>query len=240
MNYKKIYDDLILKAKSENRKKLKKINLNYIYYEKHHILPICLGGSSNKENTVFLTFKEHFIAHKLLTYIYNGNRKMACAYHKMAYSNNKNCHISSREYAYARELISKIPQSQESIEKRKNTRKGYKHSSETLLKISITSKGRIPWNKGKIGLYRHSKETCEKISKGNKGKIRSEETKIKLKKPKTEEHKKHLSESNKGQIPWSKGKKGIFKIIICEYCGKNVPENIYNRYHGKSCKYKLI
>ena len=52
MNYQKIYENLISKAKSENRKKYKGV-----YYESHHIIPRCLGGNNDKENKVLLTAK---------------------------------------------------------------------------------------------------------------------------------------------------------------------------------------
>jgi hypothetical protein len=61
MNYQKIYESIIQKAKFENRIKLRKNHPNYIYYENHHILPKCLGGSDEKENLVLLTAREHYV-----------------------------------------------------------------------------------------------------------------------------------------------------------------------------------
>ena len=43
---------------------------NGIAYEEHHIIPKCCYGSNNKSNLVTLTCREHFIAHRLLPYIY--------------------------------------------------------------------------------------------------------------------------------------------------------------------------
>jgi hypothetical protein len=79
MNYQKIYKNLILKAKQENRKKK-----TGVYYEKHHIIPECLfknrsrkgisgfveGDPEDKNNLILLTAREHFIAHVLLYKIY--------------------------------------------------------------------------------------------------------------------------------------------------------------------------
>ena len=45
MNYEKIYNDIISKARSEDRKRTKGI-----YYEGHHIIPRCLGGDNKKSN----------------------------------------------------------------------------------------------------------------------------------------------------------------------------------------------
>lgn len=66
MDYQRIYNQIINKSNLENRKKLKRDNKNYTYYEYHHIIPKCLGGLNNNENLVLLTAREHFICHKLL------------------------------------------------------------------------------------------------------------------------------------------------------------------------------
>ena len=49
MNHQKIYDLIIQRAQSENRKKLKKTNSLYVYYENHHIIPKCLDGTNEKK-----------------------------------------------------------------------------------------------------------------------------------------------------------------------------------------------
>jgi hypothetical protein len=84
MDYKKIYDNLILSRKSLNRRK------SEAYYESHHIVPICLNGCKNcKENIVLLTAREHFIAHWLLSRIYPNNNKMQYAFWCMCIACNK-------------------------------------------------------------------------------------------------------------------------------------------------------
>jgi len=40
---------------------------NDVSYEAHHIIPKSLGGTNTKENIALLTYREHFIAHALLT-----------------------------------------------------------------------------------------------------------------------------------------------------------------------------
>lgn len=37
-----------------------------VYTERHHIIPRCLNGGDEEENLSVLTFREHFIAHRLL------------------------------------------------------------------------------------------------------------------------------------------------------------------------------
>ena len=70
MNYQKIYDSLIDRGKNRTL---------CSYKEEHHIIPRCLGGSDEKENLVFLTAEEHYIAHQLLIKIYPDNNKLVKA-----------------------------------------------------------------------------------------------------------------------------------------------------------------
>ncbi len=72
MNYQKIYNKIIEKARFRNE-----IDG---YYEKHHILPKSLGGLDTDENLVKLTFREHFLCHRLLTRIYPNEVKMHYAF----------------------------------------------------------------------------------------------------------------------------------------------------------------
>ena len=108
MDYSKVYYQIIENAKAENRTK----NDN-IYYEEHHIIPRSLNGSDDENNKVLLTDKEHYICHKLLTYVYKGNRKMTCAFHFMTFSKKYGKLVSSRDYQYAKELLRKTPVSEE-------------------------------------------------------------------------------------------------------------------------------
>lgn len=62
MNYSKIYNALVEKAKVRGLDK----SQHEGYFEIHHIIPRCLGGSDEKDNLVMFTGREHFIAHMLL------------------------------------------------------------------------------------------------------------------------------------------------------------------------------
>lgn len=66
MNYSKIYNNLI--EKSKNRKLTN-------YFEHHHIIPKCFGGTNNSQNIAILTAREHLIAHILLYKIYKNTNK---------------------------------------------------------------------------------------------------------------------------------------------------------------------
>ena len=106
----KLYTKIITKAKSQNRTRLKKDNKEYIYYEKHYILPKSIYPeysklSDNDWNGVLLTAREHFICHLLLVNHYRkiGDRsnwhKMSLAVSKLK-CNNK--YYNSRLYETVR------------------------------------------------------------------------------------------------------------------------------------------
>jgi len=63
MNYKKIYNNLIERARTRH------VSEN-TFYEIHHIIPRCLGGDDSLDNLIKLTLREHFLAHLLLCKIH--------------------------------------------------------------------------------------------------------------------------------------------------------------------------
>ena len=174
MNYQRIYDQLIDRAKNELRIKSKDV-----YYEKHHIIPRCMGGTDDKSNLVLLTGREHFIAHKLLCEIYPNisNLKYAvwCFANKMK-SNNQERHymITSREYERLKIEIS----NQSSI-----LNKGRKYSDEVRQKMSELKTGK----QRKLRTEEHKRKLSES-AKGNKSRLNTKHT------PET---KKKMSETRK-------------------------------------------
>jgi len=88
-------------------------------------------------------------------------------------------------------------------------KKGYKRTEECKRKMSEARKGKNTWMKGK----KHTEESKKKMSESQKGKKLSEETKKRISKankgkkkpPLTKEHKRNISLSKKGSIPWNKG-----------------------------------
>src|SRR5690606_23020829 len=103
MNYYNIYNSLMSSRKLLNRK-----SNNDGKLERHHIIPKCMGGTNDKNNLVYLTTKEHFIAHLLLTKIYNGRdkAKMIFAFSKMCQCNpNQKRITNSRYFTLAKKLM---------------------------------------------------------------------------------------------------------------------------------------
>lgn len=84
MDYAKIYEDLILRGlkRSEDWENKKRRD----GYERHHIVPRCMGGGDEESNLVLLTIREHFLAHRLLTKIHPGNQKLCRAVFLMSVS----------------------------------------------------------------------------------------------------------------------------------------------------------
>jgi len=120
---------------------------------------------------------------------------------------------------------------------------GYVVSDETRVKLSKSQKGRKPWNRG----VPCSEETKKKISEANTGHISTEETRKKLsiassgsnnpmygrtginsphfEKPKTEEHRKKISDANKGRTVSQETR---MKLSIANK-GKKVPQERIER-----------
>ena len=74
MNYQLIYDQLCKRGQERVLES---------YTEKHHIVPRCIGGSNEVSNLTDLTWREHQLAHKLLTKIFPENVKLARAANMM-------------------------------------------------------------------------------------------------------------------------------------------------------------
>jgi hypothetical protein len=101
MNYQKIYDNLILSRSEEPLK-------HDEYYEKHHIIPKCLGGSDDKTNLIFLTYREHFLAHLLLTKIHPNHRGINYALLCMLRKHTHNRVITSKVYETIKKNFTKF------------------------------------------------------------------------------------------------------------------------------------
>ena len=155
MNHGAIYNSIIQKAKSEDRKKGKGM-----YYERHHIIPKCLGGKDIKENLILLTAKEHYLCHKLLCEIYPENDKLAFAFWNMCRPSNrhhKRYIVSGRAYIAAREHLSTA------YKNRKTWNKGRKMTSEELANHMTHRPGYQVWNKGGTSIYKgvpRQRATC--------------------------------------------------------------------------------
>jgi hypothetical protein len=229
MNYEKIYKLIIQKAKSENRIKyshyLRKKSNILPYYESHHIIPRCLGGIDDEENLVLLTAREHYVCHKLLTYIYEKHRGIALAFFRMTHD-KQNRKVTSRDYEYAKQLNNNTQISEETSRKLSAANRKRIVSKETRQKLSKVWKGR-----------KHTDEAKQKMRESKLGEKNPFFKKISPNRGKhytfTEEQIKNLSESMKGKSP------GVNLIKKeCEYCHRIFTLPSYHRWHGENCKNK--
>lgn len=131
MDYKKIYKDLIENAK--NRKKHSEDE----YYEIHHIIPKCMGGSNHRDNLVKLTAREHFVAHALLVKCYPNHFGVANAMFWMKADRLGKRYFNSHLY----ELLKKKTNH---LRSGKNHHMyGNTHSDKARKKISDAKKGTV-------------------------------------------------------------------------------------------------
>lgn len=170
MDYQKHYDNLmasrlLLKKQRHTERK------NGVYYEGHHIIPKYLGGTGvsfngfNNDNIVYLTAREHFLAHWLFWRI-KRDRQSALAFHKMM-SNNKNQNriISSRAYQEARLAFSETNKGNDYW---KYVKKKQEFTPERRLAHSKVMKGRFAGEKNYFYGKKHSLEERKIISERQK------------------------------------------------------------------------
>lgn len=227
MNYLSIYNSIISNAQKSNRRRKNRNDVNFVYYEAHHILPKCLGGSNDKTNLVLLTPREHFVCHQLLVKIYPGNHKLVFAMKMMTVSTG--AHIRNNiEYEWIKRAMS----SSASLSQ-KGKSYGFKFTKGHAL-----SAGK---NNGMFGKT-HSQETKDKQSA--KAESRKSSTYDFARLPKTEEHKKNIAiskQTRKYKLISPNGIETIFDRCLdaSKFSGISVSVLIKlagNRYKFDNCK----
>lgn len=186
MKYKKIYKNLV--SNKKNRKKMKGV-----YYEAHHIIPKCMGGSNSKENIVLLTHKEHYIAHLLLTKIYPKNTSLKYSIFRMTHSSkwhDGGRKLNSRQLAKAKELMVEAARQRRG---EKNSFYGKKHTKEFCESQRIKGRKRVGEKNSNYG-NKWNDEQKKKISLLNKGRLSGEKNPAKR-----EEVRKKIREGKMGE-----------------------------------------
>jgi hypothetical protein len=222
MNYQRIYDQICQRAKSELE--LRKVHKkDGGYYEGHHIIPKCLGGSGwannyNHQNIALLTAREHFLCHWLLSEIYKDDYKLAKAFYMMCIvkDNNQIRYIpSSKIIEYAKIKSSKL---------HSNYMKNEFWTDDMKKRMSKSHTGK-----------KHSKESLEKLTLGIKKYFStiSEEDKQKKSLRFTGDN----NPSKKIEVR-EKMKKAALnrKKIKCPHCEKEGPISQMKQWHFDNCK----
>ena len=167
MNYKRIYDEIIQRA-------VERVEILH-GTEKHHIIPVAMGGSNESSNLATLTYREHYLVHWLLSNIHKKDKhhKMHYAFGLMTCIKDKDYKITSHSYALAKKRVSAARKGKpHSEEHRENIGKALKKSQKARENLARMQRGRI-------GLP-HTEEARKKMSKSHKGVKLKESTKRKL------------------------------------------------------------
>ena len=145
-------------------------------YERHHIIPVSLGGSNRKINLVYLTLKEHFICHLLLLKMTEGadKQKMSAAFVLMA-GRKRGKMLTGKLYEAARAGLSERTRQQwQDPDHRVNVTEKLRTAGNAKV-----AAGWVPPWAGKP----RSEENRKAIGDAQRGKSFSEERKAKHRKP---------------------------------------------------------
>jgi hypothetical protein len=113
-------------------------------YESHHIFPKSIYGNNNK--VIYLTIREHYIAHKLLWKLFrkrygvkdNRTRKMAMAFHFMIYGKGDTYRLQKYDNSYLYESARKAAQEAKKEKQRSDMiGKSYFGASEEVIRNGI-------------------------------------------------------------------------------------------------------
>ncbi len=223
MDYQKIHDQIIDRAKKEYSQGLR-TKKNGIYYEGHHIIPRCLGGIGwannwNHENIVPLTAREHFIIHWILHLIYPNHRKLGEAFYNMCVIGKKQKRYipSSRIIEYARILHGK---------NHSTYMKNNFWSEDMTLHMSKAHMGEKNWMYGK----NHTDETIQKMKN------------IWTQEKKQSASQKFLGDNNPAkrlEVQIKMKQRALNrKKVNCPHCDKEGAINQMKQWHFENCKNK--
>ena len=142
------------------------------YFEKHHVVPRCIGGDNSSENIVRLTAEEHLIAHLLLVRIHPLSENLIYAANLMSVSGVHQKRLNNKSYGWVR--------------KRLAIAVGNRHRGKTISEEHRNQLCRpmLPETKAKISSFhlgkKKSLEHRKHIADAKRGVPRSVETKAKL------------------------------------------------------------
>jgi hypothetical protein len=148
--YQKWYNNIIKNSKERDLQG---------YYELHHILPRCIGGTNDENNLAKLTSKEHFVCHYLLTKFCNKShyeKLINSAVFMKARNNRQNRYVN--DYLY-KVILKKYSKYQSIYMLGENNPFFGKSHSEKSKEMMSNSKSGInnSWNTGL------SKTNCQKL-----------------------------------------------------------------------------
>jgi len=211
MNYKKVYDSLMVSRFDQKEQRLNQ-KKNGDYFEVHHIVPKWLGGEGKNyqqkshPNLVLLTAREHFLAHWLLYSEYR-DRKSAMAFFSMIRkTKDQNRITSSKGFEIARTAF---------VETQKGNTYGKGHTKV------ISEEQKASQRAAMLGRF---------VGDLNNAKKPEARLKISLALSGVE---KSLDHKQKLRVAIQSLPK-----IKCEWCNKENDSRNHKRWHGDNCKLK--
>jgi hypothetical protein len=223
--------------------------------ERHHIVPRSLNGSDDLSNIAFISPREHFICHWLLTKIYSTGEehwKMINAFRMMRAENPNqqrySTKITSRVYENLKKEYSALQSTRVSGEN--NPMYGRTHTEEAKRAISKKNVGKklteqqiAKQIESQTGRKRapFTDEWRANLSASKQGKNNnrfgvevSRETRRKIGdkirgRKQTDEEKLVRSLANKGKTR---------EKLLCPHCTQLISVNTYPRWHGNNCRHR--
>lgn len=180
---------------------------------KHHIVPRCMGGNNDSSNLVDLTYREHFICHRLLIKIVDSQFKSKMVYAAWQQSRSAKSNgtlITSRTFAKLKEELSQSY----------TGRKRIPFSEEWKNNMSESKKG----NKNYMFNKRHTTDSIEKMSANRIGKCVGKDNPF--------FNKTHSPEVIANIV------KSNTTAHDCPHCGKSGKSNSMKRWHFDNCRFK--
>lgn len=211
--YKKIYFAIIENAKKQDRV------YDSEFHEYHHIIPRSIGGSDDDSNIVILSFREHFICHRLLVKFLTENNKAKMiwalqTFFYFDYTKKRKIRISAKMYEYHKSIFV------QSLKYRKPvTRK------EIFIYKNLDTNEIF---KGTMYEFRlHSGLTCQEVhilSRQNQDKLMRYIKRWGI----------YLEYANKFSFEL-KRKSAAIKHKMCVHCNKTIDHRNFSKWHGDNC-----
>jgi hypothetical protein len=191
------------------------------YTERHHVIPKCLKGSNYEDNLVYLTAREHFIAHQILCVLFPKVYSLAHAAQLMTVDALGN-RVDNRLYGWLRERVSEAAKNRVySEEARLNMSNGQKNRIITPEQMERMMVGlRKGWEtpiteegRARMSLFMKGRvvkpETLERMRLANLGKKATPETIAKM----SESRKNPSAEVRENMAAAQRGRKHIPETI---------------------------
>lgn len=191
-----------------------------VRYERHHVVPKCMGGDSSSSNLVILTPEEHYVAHKLLAKMYPKQRSLVIAAILMSSrcsGNKANGWLRKRaaEGMIGKRFFLGKSHGANARAKLSAARRGKALSEEHRKKLSLAKLGKA-----------QSIECIKARSLGLIGRIQSSETRAKISaihkgKKKSPEHVEKMRANAQGKHPSKETKMKLSISMLAYYAARD-------------------